>query len=197
MNTRFQYLLLLLGFGVAVQGCNLTSETVRFSPQLQVRQTDIGQGKVLGLNVADVRADKKVGIVGDPNIPNVNTITVSAEDDSPSAVYRQTADALTKLGFKVEPASDATERALRLEIRELQYESLKRPFTYDAKAKVLVGAVARNGGEHYERTYESEETSTTGSPPSQGAISKTINGLLSTAIDDVLGDRQLMAVLAK
>ena len=194
MNARFQLLLVLLGLGVAVQGCNLTSETVHFAPHLQVRQTDIGQGKVVGLNVADMRADKKVGIVGDPNI---KSITVSAEDDSPSAVYQQTADALTKLGFKVEPASDATERALRIEIRELQYESLKRPFTYDAKARVLVGAIARNGGDRYERTYETEETSTTGSPPGQSAISKTINGLLSTAIDDVLGDRQLMAVLAK
>jgi uncharacterized lipoprotein YajG len=194
MNARFQLLLVLLGLGVVVQGCNLKSETVHFSPQLHVQQNDVGQGKVVGLSVADARADKKVGIVGDPKI---KSITVSAEDDSPSLIYQQTADALTKLGFKVEPASDATDRTLRVEIRELQYESLKRPFTYDAKAEVLVGALAKNGGERYERTYQTEETSTTGSPPGQSQISKTINGLLSTAIDDLLADKQLMAVLAK
>jgi len=194
MNTKFQLALFVLSLGVAVQGCMLKSETVHFAPQLQVRQTDIGQGKALGLEVADVRADKKVGIVGDPKM---KFITVTAEDDSPSTVYKQAADALTKLGFKVEPASNETERALRIEIRELQYESIKQPFTFDSKAMVLVGAIARNGTDRYERTYQTEQTSTTGAPPGQSEIGKTINGLLSTALDDVLADRQLMAVLAK
>lgn len=194
MNGKFQFGLLILSLGVAVQGCNLKPESIRFAPQLEVRQTDIGQGKVVGLEVADTRPEKQVGIVGDPKIKSIN---VTAEDASPSAVYKEAADALAKLGFKAEPASDTSERALRLEVRELQYESLKRPFTYDAKAKVLVGAVVRNGGARYERTYETEETSTTGSPPSQSEISKTVNRLLSTSLNDVLADRQLMAVLAK
>lgn len=191
---KFQFALFFIGLGVAVQGCMLKSETVHFAPELHARETDIGQGKVLGLEVADVRADKKVGIVGDPKM---KFITVTAEDDSPSKIYKQAADALTKLGFKVEPASDVTERALRLEIRELQYESIKQPFTFDSKAMVLVGAIARNGPDHYERTYETEQTSTTGAPPGQSEIGKTVNSLLSTALDDVLADRQLVAVLAK
>ena len=194
MNAKYQVALVVLSLGVAVQGCMLKSETVHFAPNLEARQTDIGEGKVLGLDVADMRADKKVGVVGDPKM---NFITVTAEDDSPSAVYKQAADALTKMGFKVEPASAAADRALRLEVRALQYESIKQPFTFDSKAKVLVGAVARNGGNRYERTYETEETSTTGAPPSQSEIGKTINRLLSTSLNDVLADRQLMAILAK
>jgi len=144
--------------------------------------------------VADTRPDKQLGIVGDPKIKFIN---VTAEDASPSAIYKEAADALTKLGFKVEPASDTSERVLRLEVRELQYESLKRPFTFDSKAKVLVGAVVKNGGDRYERTYETEETSTTGGPPSQSEISKTVNRLLSASLNDVLADKQLMAILAK
>ncbi len=194
MNAKYQVALVVLSLGVAVQGCMLKSETVHFAPNLEARQTGIGEGKVLGLEVADIRADKKVGIVGDPKM---KFITVTAEDDSPSAVYKQAADALTKMDFKVEPTSDATERVLRLELRELQYESIKQPFTFDSKAKVLVGAVARNGGDRYERTYETEETSTTGAPPSQSEISQTINRLLSASLNDVLADRQLMAILAK
>ncbi len=194
MNAKYQVVLLVLSLGVAVQGCMLKSETVHFAPKLEARQTDVGEGTVLGLEVADTRADKKVGIVGDPKM---KFITVTAEDDSPSAVYKEAANALTKLGFKVEPASDATDRVLRLELRELQYESIKQPFTFDSKAKVLVGAVARNGGDRYERTYETEETSTTGAPPSQSEISQTINRLLSASLNDVLADKQLMAILAK
>jgi len=194
MNAKYQVVLLVLSLGVAVQGCMLKSETVHFAPKLEARQTDVGKGTVLGLEVADTRADKKVGIVGDPKM---KFITVTAEDDSPSAVYKEAANALTKLGFKVEPAPDATDRVLRLELRELQYESIKQPFTFDSKAKVLVGAVARNGGDRYERTYETEETSTTGAPPSQSEISQTINRLLSASLNDVLADKQLMAILAK
>ena len=194
MNTKIPYLLALLALCIAVPGCKLHSESVRFSPELKPRQADIGQGKPLGLSIADTRPDKQVGIVGDPKI---EAITVTAEEGSPSLVYQQTAEALTKLGFKVEPASDATERSLRIEIRELQYESLKRPFKYDAKAKVLVGAIARSGAGRYERTYETEETGEYGTPPNQSTISKSINGLLSAAIDDVLADKQLLDVLTK
>ena len=194
MNTKVPYVLALLTFCVAVAGCKLHSETVRFSPELKPREADIGQGKPLGLSVADTRPEKQAGIVGDPKI---EAITVTAEEGSPSLVYQKTAEALTKLGFKVEPASDATDRSLRIEIRELQYESLKRPFKYDAKAKVLVGAIARSGAGRYERTYETEETGEYGTPPNQSTISKSINGLLSEAINDVLADQHLMDVLAK
>jgi uncharacterized lipoprotein YajG len=194
MNTKFQFALFFLSLGVAIQGCIVKPETVHFAPQLQARQADIGQGKVLGLEVADVRPDKKAGIVGDPKM---KFITVTAEDDSPSTIYKEAADALTKLGFKVEPASDATERTLRLEIRELQYESIKQLFTFDSKAMVLVGAIARDGTDRYERTYQTEQTSTTGAPPGQKEIGKTVNSLLSTALDDVLADKQLLAILAK
>jgi uncharacterized lipoprotein YajG len=194
MNAKFLLGFVVLSFGLVVQGCNLNPESIRFAPQLEVRQNEVGQGKVVGLEVADTRPNKQLGIVGDPKIKFIN---VTAEDGSPSAIYKEAADALTKLGFKVEPASDASERVLRLEVRELQYESLKRPFTFDSKAEVLVGAVVKNGGERYERTYQTEETSTTGGPPSQSEISKTVNRLLSTSLNDVLADKQLMAILAK
>jgi len=194
MSPKHQIVLFILGFAATVQGCMLKPEAVHFAPKLEARQANVGDGKTLGLEVADVRPDKKVGIVGDPKM---KYITVTAEDASPSAVYKEAADALTKEGFKVEPISEATERSLRLELRELQYESIKQPFTFDSKAKVLVGAVARNGGARYERTYETEETSTTGAPPGQSEIGVTINRLLSASLNDVLADKQLMAILAK
>jgi uncharacterized lipoprotein YajG len=194
MNAKFLFGSILLCLGVVIQGCNLKHESIRFAPQLEARQTDIGQGKVVGLEVADIRPNKQAGIVGDPKDKFIN---VTAEDGSPSAIYKEAADTLTKMGFKVEPATDTSERVLRLEVRELQYESLKRPFTFDSKASVLVGAVVKNGGDRYERTYQTEETSTTGGPPSQSEISKTVNRLLSASLNDVLADKQLMAILAK
>ena len=108
MKTKFQLGLVVLSLGVVIQGCNLKPESIRFAPQLEVRQNDIGQGEILGLEVADTRPDKQLGIVGDPKIKSIN---VTAEDASPSAIYKEAADALTKLGFKVEPATDASERA--------------------------------------------------------------------------------------
>jgi uncharacterized lipoprotein YajG len=104
MNAKFLLGLVVFGLGVLVQGCNLKHESIRFAPQLEVRQTEIGQGKVVGLEVADIRPDKQLGIVGDPKMKFIN---VTAEDATPSAIYKEAADALTKMGFKVEPASDA------------------------------------------------------------------------------------------
>src|SRR5207342_2914935 len=54
MNAKYQVVLLVLSLGVAVQGCMLKSETVHFAPKLEARQTDVGEGTVLGLEVADI-----------------------------------------------------------------------------------------------------------------------------------------------
>jgi uncharacterized lipoprotein YajG len=190
----FHFGSIVLSIGVAAQGCSMAPQTVRLAPQVQVSQSDVGRGKVIGLDVSDARADKKVGIIGDEKI---KFVSISAEDKSPSAVYREAADALTKLGFKVQPASSATERVLRIELAELEYQSFKRPFSFDTEAKVTVAAVAENGANRYERTFETEEASTSGSPPSQSEIAATINSQVSKALDDVLADRQLIALLAK
>jgi uncharacterized lipoprotein YajG len=194
MNAKLQLASTVLALAAAVQGCSPTPQTVRLAPQLNVTQSDVGQGKLVGLDVTDTRADKKAGIIGDEKI---KFVTVSAEDASPSAVYREAADALIKLGFKVEPASRASQRVLRIEIDELQYQSLKRPFTFDTEAKVALAASVRNGHDHFQRTFETEEASTTGAPPTQSEIARTINAQVSRALDDVLADRQLIALLAK
>jgi uncharacterized lipoprotein YajG len=186
--------ILLTIIGVAVQGCSMAPQTVRLAPQVQVSQSDVGQGKVIGLDVSDARSDKRAGIVGDEKI---KFVTIAAEDKSPSAVYREAADALTKLGFKVQPASGASERVLRIELAKLEYQSLKRPFTFDTEAKVTLAAIAENGASRYERKFETEEASTSGSPPSQSEIASTINSQVSQALGDVLADRQLIALLAK
>jgi uncharacterized lipoprotein YajG len=195
MNAKLQlFAMLLLILGVAVQGCSMAPQTVRLAPQVQVAQPNVGHGKVIGLDVNHARSDKKAGIIGDENI---KFVTVRAEDGSPSSMYREAADALSKLGFKVEPASDASARALRIELTELEYQSLKRPFTFDTEAKVTVAAVARNTRDHFERKYETEETRSSGSPPTQSEIARTINSQVSKALADVLSDRQLTALLAK
>jgi uncharacterized lipoprotein YajG len=193
-NKLFHFGSILFSVGVAVQGCSTAPQTVRLAPQVQVSQSDVGGGKVIGLDVSDARGDKKAGIIGDEKI---KFVTISAEDRSPSAVYREAADALTKLGFKVEPASSATERVLRIELAQLEYQSLKRPFTFDTEAKVTLAAIAGNGANRYERTFETEEASTSGSPPSQSEIANTINSQVSKALEDVLADRQLIALLAQ
>ncbi|HTS54428.1 MAG TPA: YajG family lipoprotein [Burkholderiales bacterium] len=193
MNAKFQFASIFLSLSV-VQGCALAPQTVHLAPQVQVPQSDVGKGKVIGLDVTDTRADKKVGIVGDEKI---KFVPVLAEDQSPSAVYREAADALVKLGFKVEPASGDSERVLRIELSELEYQSLKRPFTFDTEAKVTLAAIAQNGPTRLQRTYETEEASTSGSPPTQGEIARTINDQVSKALDDVLADKQLIALLSK
>lgn len=195
MNIKlFNFGSILLTVGIAGQGCSMAPQTVRLAPQVQVSQTDVGKGKVIGLDVSDARGDKKAGIIGDEKI---KFVTISAEDKSPSSVYREAADALTKLGFKVQPASSSTQRVLRIELAQLEYQSLKRPFTFDTEAKVALAAIAENGTNRYERTFETEEASTSGSPPSQSEIARTINSQVSHALGDVLADRQLIALLAK
>jgi len=194
MNAKIAPLLIWFALALNAQGCAVAPQTVRLAPQLQVAPSDVGRGALIGLDVNDARPNKKTGIIGDEKI---KFVTVAAEDPSPSAVYREAADALSKLGFRVEPASDTSARVLRIELTALEYQSLKRPFTFDTEAKVTLAAVARNDRDRFERRYEAEEMSTSGSPPSQSEVAHTINSQVSKALDDVLSDRQLIALLAK
>jgi hypothetical protein len=46
-------------------------------------------------------------------------------------------------------------------------------------------------------TIEKEETRTSAAPPSSSEVARTVNDEVSKALDDVLANRQLMALIAK
>ena len=194
MNDRFRSLLALLTVAAFAQGCNVAPHNIRLEPSVQVHPSELGQGKVVGLEVVDSRADKKLGMVGDPQ---GKFIYLSLANESPEVIYKQIAQNLEKLGFSVQPLTESAERSLKVDVSDLTYESIKKPVTFDTLAKVSLEATARNGGDTYERAYNVKQEKSAGSPPSKSDESSAVNGLVSMALDDMLTDKHLLAILAK
>ncbi len=177
-----------------LQGCAPKAQTVHLAPHAEEHQSSAGQGKVVGLAVTDVRPEKKVGMVGDPN---AKLVAISAEDESTAGIYNATTEALRHLGFTVRQASAETDPSLRIELRELSYQSLKTPFTFETKGKVTLTALAQNGTALYQRTYKANKSSSSGTPPTPRETEKAINELVSMALEDLVSDEQLVEVLTK
>ena len=67
------------------------------------------------------------GEVGDPERKMVD---VRVDEDPSPAIYERVKQALTRLGFSVQPYSNAMDRTLAIEIRTLELQSVKRPLTF-------------------------------------------------------------------
>jgi uncharacterized lipoprotein YajG len=193
MKWRNGSLLTAVSVVVLLQGC-LSPQTVHLAPKLEDHRSKVGVGKVVGLEVTDVRPQWKVGIVGDPKGKSVE---ISAEDDSTKGIYNATVQALRHMGFTVQPAAEAADRSLRIELRELEYQSLKLPFTFETKGKVTLAVFAQNGSDKYQRTFKASNASTSGTPPTVSDTDREVNELVSIALQDMIEDEQVMAVLTQ
>jgi uncharacterized lipoprotein YajG len=194
MNQKLGLLLALLAIAALTQGCNVEPHNVRLAPSVKVQPSELGQNKLVGLEVLDSRADKKLGIVGDPQ---GKFIYLTLANEPPPTIYKQVADGLEKLGFTVQPATGSEERTLKVDVTELSYESIKKPTTFDTVAKVTLQATARTEAQTYERAYNVKQERAAGAPPGTKEDEAIVNGLVSMALEDMLTDKQLLALLAK
>jgi uncharacterized lipoprotein YajG len=194
MNHKLRLLLALLAIAALTQGCNVQPHSVRLAPSVKVQPSELGQNKVVGLEVVDSRADKKLGVVGDPQ---GKFIYLTLANEAAPTIYKQVADGLEKLGFTVQPATGSDERHLQVDVAELSYESVKKPATFDTVAKVSLVATARTEAQTYERAYNVKQEKPAGGPPSQSDDERVVNGLVSMALEDMLTDKKLLALLAK
>jgi uncharacterized lipoprotein YajG len=194
MNHKLRLLLALLAIAGLTQGCNVQPHNVRLAPSVKVQPSELGQNKVVGLEVVDSRADKKLGVVGDPQGKFVY-LTLASE--TPPTIYKQVAEGLEKLGFTVQPATGSEERSLKVDVTELSYEAVKKPTTFDTVAKVSLAATARTEAQTYERAYNVKQEKAAGAPPNASDDERIVNSLVSMALEDMLTDKQLLALLAK
>jgi uncharacterized lipoprotein YajG len=193
---KFQILLAsaVIAFGMIVQGCSLKPQYLHIDPEVKVKESRIGDGKTIGLRARDERPEKKLGEVGDPDRKMVD---VMVEEDPGPALYERVKQALTKLGFAVEPYSDGMDRTLDINVRKLELQSLKRPLTFETELRAEVAAHAANSSAYYDRQFNVRTRKDGAAPPYQKDSTILVNTALSQALEDLLADDQLLDLLAK
>jgi uncharacterized lipoprotein YajG len=177
----------------ALAGCAAKPQNIRIDAPVAVSPSDLGRGKTVWLRVSDARPQKTLGVIGDLEGRYAH---VSVEDDPSGVLYQNIADGLRKLGFEVQPTPGPDERTLRVEVRDLEYEAVKKTLTFDSRVKVAIAAHAQHGSDSYDRLYEAGQNGTAPLLPGPEENARAVNETVSMALADMLSDRQLVTLLA-
>ncbi len=194
MITRFLLATAVVALVTSTQGCSLKPQNLRIDPEVKVKEAQIGDGKIVGLRVSDSRPDKKLGEVGDPDRKMVE---VRVEEDPGPVIYDRVQLALIKLGFSVQPYSETMDRTLDIQIRNLELKSVKKPLTFDTELRAEVAAHAVNSNEYYDRQFNVRTRRDGAAPPFEKDSTRLVNTALSQALEDLLADEELLAMLAR
>jgi uncharacterized lipoprotein YajG len=194
MNTRIWLATAATVLCIGVQGCALKNQSLRIDPEVKVKESQIGIGKTVGLRISDARADKKLGEVGDPDRKMVD---VTVDEDPSPAIYERVKQALSRMGFSVQPYSSTMDRTLAIEIRTLELQSVKKPLTFYTELRAEVAAHAANSTAYYDRQFNVRTRKESAAPPYQKDSTKLVNTAVSQALEDLLADEQLLDLLAR
>lgn len=194
MKTKLMLLTAALGLFAMVQGCSLQTQNLRLDPVVKVKESQVGQGRIIGLSVSDVRPDKKLGEVGDPDREMVDVLV---EEDPSPAVYDRVKGGLEQLGFSVVPYSDAMNQTLQIEIRTLALQSVKTPFTFETELQAVVGSRAVNGNAFHERQFNVRTRMDGAAPPFKKDSTALVNRAVSQALEDMFADEELLTLLSQ
>ena len=157
----------VLGLTIALfQGCRLRPQNIKLDPPVDVAPSNVGQGKIVWVQVRDTRVRKTLGNVGDPD---GKFTQVSVDDDFSSTVYQRLSTAMRKIGFVASPTPGPDDRKLVIEVRELKYQSLKQTLTFSTEVSVSLIAMASRGNDHYDRVYNAGETKPVRCCPMRGS----------------------------
>jgi uncharacterized lipoprotein YajG len=180
----------LLALGAA--GCTPKPQTIRVDPPVRQDASQTASDVAIGLAVLDLRPGSKLGTMNDAH---GKVVDVSTADGSASAIQQRLSEALARKGFRVKPLADDDPRKLVVELRELSYGAEKRAFDFDVSLAAAVSAKANNGDESFLRTYNVSQRKAVGDPPTEPESTQIVNAGLGLALEDLLNDDELIAML--
>ena len=168
-------------------------QMVTLNPQVSVTQSAAGLGKVVALKVIDTRADKALGYRTTRSDKDSAIIT---NQDVAKVVQSKIYDNLKKSGFDVDILDNGA-RALRIEIRDLDYSAPTGSWTGGIRVLATLNAVVKNGDTTYENLYQITNNERVILKPDREKNEELINKTLSDVLQRLLQDEKVIALLAK
>lgn len=178
-----------VGFG---SGCAYTSQTAMLNPRFPIAQATRGNGVNVTVTVVDERPERDFGHRG----AGISGARIRAGQDVAAVIGDSVAKGLSQLAFQ--PVTDRIlERELKLEIRDVKYETTMGFFTGGVETSAAVKAIASNGGRRLERFYRSEDEKRVLFVPFASENERLINEAVNEVLTKLFADQQLMAFLAE
>ena len=168
-------------------------QLVTVNPNVSVTESAAGLGKVVALKVIDARADKALGYRTTRSDKDSAIIT---NQDVAKVVQLKIYDSLKKSGFNVDIVDNGP-RALKVEIRNLEYSVPTGSWTGGIRVLATLNVVVKNGDTTYENLYQITNNERVVIKPDREKNEALINKTLSDVLQRLLQDQKLIALLAK
>lgn len=178
---------------VLFSGCAFTPQAVVIQPKVDGPSSDVGKNRELPLTVMDERPRQTIGTRGARGVGAEMTI----DGNLASIVRNALAEGLAMQKFRVSAASGNAQSELRVEIRNLDYGITVGFWAGALKVDVGLKAICSRGGSRpYEMFYRGEHTESVQVVQSPEANNAYVSSAVSTAVNSLLKDEQLMKCLA-
>ena len=175
-------------------GCAFaTQEPIHVKPDLVHAKNSIGGGKAVLLDVADERPSKNLGTRGVRGVGSELTVT----DDFAATVRDSLSQGLTELGFAPSTSMPADARVLKVEIRDLTYKADMGFLAGTLNVDCALKAICQIGQNRpFEKLFRGEHEESIQVVQGEVANIRYVNDAVSKAVNELLGDPELVQCLA-
>lgn len=174
--------------------CAWTAQKAQLRPQVSVPTANLGGGANVHVQTVDERTSDVLG--------NRGAGAVGAEISAPTAdvvgaVDQALTSGLRNLGFTIVPTASTDASELRVEVRALQYKVAMGFWAGSLDVDAALKAICIRGKDRgYEQLHRGHYEDSLQVVQGADNNNEYINSALSSAIDEVLRDRQLLECLA-
>lgn len=185
---------LFLVLALLTVGCAFAAhKPVLIKPELSIEESTVGKNQEIWINVVDERTRKTLGTRG---VRGIGT-EITVEGDCTLALHNSLADGLSRQGFRPVDVRTSDDRELRVEIRNLDYNLIMGFWAGTLRTACGLKAFCIIGNTRpYENLYLGEFQKSVQVVQADEANQLYINSAISSAINSLLQDLQLMQCLA-
>lgn len=185
--------LITLGLSTLLTGCSLTHEQLTLTPNVTVAPSNIGKGQIIAVKVFNRVPSHQIGIRASDFDPN-RAITLT--NNLQGMVDHIVISTLQTQGFK--PVRNDASRHLLVSLNSLKYrydnaDTLKTTIHISCSLSVKANAER----ETLSRTYQSHMDFKVLTAPSIATDQAKINAVISSALNKMVNDPQLMHLLSQ
>ena len=173
-----------------IGGCAITSMEAKIAPDVAVAQSNIGQGRTIGVQVVDERPNSDIGRRA------VGGAKIKMEDDIAAIYQASIIEGLSRQGFSPVVGAQSDGPTLKVEIRSLNHDVSTGWWTAGVEIDSTIKAYAINTDESYERVYRASDDDRMAVIPGAKTSNRKLNAVVSGTLRQLLEDRKLLEILA-
>lgn len=175
-------------------GCAFAPQAISIKPRVEATPSRIGGGRDLPVNVVDERTKKTLGTLAPGNVG----ADLSLEGSLVETVQKAVGEGLTRMNFKPSSVRAGGGHELRIEIRNLDYTTIRGFWAGTLRVDAGLKAICvREGMRPYEKLHTGEFVESVQVVQSKEANARYISTALSSAVNALLADKELIECLAQ